>query len=225
MKERLDEQTMALRVAKELQNGWTVNLGFGIPTLVANYVPEDRTVFFLSENGLLGFGQIATAEQAAELGWRYVDASAHPVLPAPGMAIFDYAEAFDMIRGGHVDLTVLGGLQVSEKGDLANWRLPMYKGKGGTIGGAMDLAACCKRVFIVMTHTEKNGRPKIVRQCTYPLTARECVDLIVTDLAVIEVTPFGLVLKELAPGWTADEVQALTEPRLVVSSGLKTIEL
>lgn len=225
MKERLDEQTMALRVARELQDGWYVNLGFGIPALCANFIPEDRTIFFFAENGLLGFGRNATIEEANQLGWRYVDAAAHPVLPAPGMAVFDYAEAFDMIRGGHIDCTVLGGLQVSEKGDLANWRLPIYKGRGGTIGGAMDLAACCKRVFVVMTHTEKNGKPKVVRECTYPLTAKRCVDLIVTDIAVIRVADRGLILEETAPGWTAAEVQELTDASLDVSPDLRVMEL
>ncbi len=225
MKERLDEQTMALRMAKELQDGWYVNLGFGIPALCANFIPENKTVFFFAENGLLGFGRNADHDEADRLGWRYVDAAAHPVLPAPGMAVFDYAEAFDMIRGGHLDCTILGGLQVSENGDLANWRLPIYKGKGGTIGGAMDLAACCKRVFVVMTHTEKSGKPKIVQECSYPLTAKRCVDLIVTDIAVIRVSGEGLTLEETAPGWSASEVQSLTEVRLKVSPGLKTMEL
>lgn len=225
MKERLDDQTMALRVARELQDGWYVNLGFGIPTMVANAVPEGKEVTFVSENGIIGFGPIVSKEEAAEMGWKYVDASAQPVAAAPGMAIVDYAEAFDIIRGGRLDLTVLGGLQVSVNGDLANWRLPIYKGRGGTIGGAMDLAASCRRVFVVMSHTEKSGKPKIVRECTYPLTARRCVDLIVTDLAVIDVTADGLVLKELAPGWTAEEVQAVTEPRLIISPSLKEIQL
>ena len=225
MKERLDEQTVALRAAKELQDGWYVNLGFGMPTLVSNFVPESRTILFQSENGLLGYGPIASAEAANEMGWCYVNAGAQPVLPAPGMAIFDYGDAFDMIRGGHIDLVILGGLQVSERGDLANWRLPTYAGKGGTIGGAMDLAACAKRVFVTMTHTEKDNRPKIVKECTYALTAKECVDLVVTDLAVIEVTRKGLVLKEIAPGWTVEEVQSLTEPKLIVADDLKDIEL
>ncbi len=225
MKERLDEQTIALRVAKELQEGWYVNLGFGIPTLVSNFVPEGRAVFFQAENGLLGYGPIATREEADELGWSYVNGGAQPVLPAPGMAIFDYGEAFDMIRGGHLDLVILGGLQVSEKGDLANWRLPTYTGKGGTIGGAIDLATCAKRVFIAMTHNEKDNKPKIVKECTYAVTTKECVDLIVTDLAVIEVTGSGLLLREIAPGWTVEEIQALTEPKLIVAEELKEIEL
>lgn len=225
MKERLDEQTMALRAAKELQDGWYVNLGFGIPTLVSNFIPEGRTVIFQAENGLLGFGPIATPEEANEMGWCYVNGGAQPVLLAPGMAVFDFGEAFDMIRGGHLDLAILGGLQVSERGDLANWSLPTYSGKGGTIGGAMDLAACARRVFVTMTHTERDNKPKIVKQCTYALTAKQCVDLIITDLAVIEVTDKGLVLKEIAPGWTVAEIQALTEPRLIVAEDLRTIEL
>ena len=225
MKERLDEQTMALRAAKELQNGWYVNLGFGIPTLVSNFIPEGRTVFFQAQCGLLGYGPIATQEEADQSGWWYVNAGAQPVLMAPGMAVFDYGEAFDMIRGGHLDLAILGGLQVSERGDLANWQLPTYHGKGGTIGGAMDLAVGPKRLVIVMTHTEKDNKPKILKKCTYALTAKECVDLIITDIAVIEVTDEGLVLKEMAPGWTVPEIQALTEPKLTVAKDLKEIEL
>ena len=225
MKERLDETTIALRVAKELQDGWYVNLGFGIPTLAASFIPEDRTVFFQSENGLLGYGSTATVEEAGEMGWLYVDAAAQPVFPAPGMAIFDYGEAFDMIRGGHLDLTILGGLQVSERGDLANWRMPMYTGKAGTIGGAMDLAASTRRVYVAMTHTEKGDRPKIVKECKLALTAKRCVNRIFTDLAVIDVTEQGLVLEEKAPGWSVEEIQALTEPRLIIAKDLKDIEL
>jgi len=225
MKERLDETTIALRVAKELQDGWYVNLGFGIPTLAASFIPEGRSVFFQSENGLLGYGGTATLEEASGMGWLYVDAAAQPVFPAPGMAIFDYGEAFDMIRGNHLDLTVLGGLQVSERGDLANWRMPMYTGKAGTIGGAMDLAASARRVYVAMTHTEKGDRPKIVRECKLALTAKRCVHRIFTDLAVIDVTEKGLVLEEKAPGWSVEEIQALTEPKLIVAEDLKDIEL
>lgn len=225
MKERLDEQTIALRAARELEDGWYVNLGFGMPTLVSNFIPEGREVIFQAENGLLGYGPIATPEEANDLGWRFVNAGAQPVLPKPGMAVFDYGEAFDMIRGGHIDLVILGGLQVSERGDLANWRLPIYTGRGGTIGGAMDLATCAKKVYVTMTHTEKDDKPKIVRKCSYAMTAEGCVDLIFTDIAVIAVTPEGLVLKEKAPGWTAEEVQALTEPKLKIAEDLKDIEL
>ncbi len=225
MKERLDEQTMALRAAKELQDGWYVNLGFGVPTLVSNFIPEGRTIYFQAECGILGYGPIASPEEADEQGWWYVNAAAQPVLLAPGTSVFDYGEAFDMIRSGHLDLAILGGLQVSEKGDLANWQLPTYQGKGGTIGGAMDLAEGPKRLYVIMTHTEKNNKPKIMKKCTYALTGKECVDLIFTDLAVIEVTAQGLLLKEIAPGWTVEEVQQLTEPKLIIADNLKEIEL
>ncbi len=225
MKERLDEQTIALRAAKELQDGWYVNLGFGMPTQVSNYIPEGRTIFFQAENGLLGYGAICTPEEANEMGWRYVNAGAQPVHYAPGVAVFDYMEAFDMIRGGHIDLVVLGGLQVSENGDLANWRLPIYTGKSGTIDGAMDLAASAKRVYITMTHTEKDNKPKIVKKCSLPLTGKDCVDLIVSDLAVMDVKKDGLHVREIAPGWTLEEVQALTEPRLIADGEVKAMEL
>ena len=225
MKDRLDEQTMALRAAKELQDGWYVNLGFGIPTLVSNFVPEGRGIFFQAQCGLLNYGGIATQEEADELGWWYVDGGAQPVTPLPGMEVFDYGEAFDMIRSGRLDLAILGGLQVSEKGDLANWQLPTYQGKGGTIGGPMDLAVGPKKVFVIMKHTEKDNNPKIVKKCTYALTAKECVDLIFTDIAVIEVINNKLVLKEGAPGWTVEEIQALTGPNLIVADDFKDIEL
>ena len=225
MKERLDEQTIALRAAKELEDGWYVNLGFGIPTLVSNFIPEGRAIFFQAQCGLLGYEGIASQEEADELGWWYVDGGAQPVLPAPGIAVFDYGEAFDMIRGGHLDVAILGGLQISEKGDLANWQLPTYHGKGGTIGGAMDLAVGPKRLFVIMKHTEKDNKPKIVKKCSYALTAKECVNLIFTDIAVIEITENGLLLKERAPGWTVEEIQALTEPKLNVADDLKDIEL
>lgn len=223
MKERLDEQTIALRVAKEFQDGWYVNLGYGIPTLASNFVSEGRTVIFQAENGLLGYGPTATIEQANEMGWSIVNAGSQPVLPLPGMYFCDYGEAFEMIRGRHLDLSVLGGLQVSEKGDLANWSAP-----GETtpvVGGAMDLAIGAKRIIVAMKHTDKKGRPRILKECSYPLTARECVNLIITDLAVIEVTKQGLVITEVAPNWTVEEVQALTEPKLMVADDVREIEL
>ena len=221
-KQRLDEQTIALRAAKEIQNGDHVNLGMGIPTLASNFIPEGRTVFFQSETGILGYGPIATEESADEMGWSLINASGQPVMPVPGMSVFHVGEAFDMIRGEKLDLTILGGLQVSEKGDLANWQAPHFL---TSIGGAMDLAVGAKRVIVCMTHVTRNNEYKIVKQCTFPLTAKECVDLIITDLAVIEVTLQGLLLRELAPSWTAEEVQALTEPNLIVAPDLKEIEL
>ncbi len=224
MKERLDDQTIALRVAKEFQDGWYINLGLGIPTLCGNFIAEDKLVFFMAENGLLGYGRIQTWEEAQEAGWRFVDGGAQPVMPRTGMSVFDFAEAFDMIRGGHLDLTVLGALQVSETGDLANWSMGGMM--GGIIGGAMDLAVGAKRVFAAMHHVEeKTNKPKILKQCAYPLTAKHCVDMIFTDLAVIEVTKQGLVLREIAPGWTEVEVQSLTEPRLTIADDLSEITL
>jgi 3-oxoacid CoA-transferase B subunit len=221
-KERVDEQTIALRAAKEIRDGDYVNLGFGIPTLASNFVPEGKTVFFHSESGIIGYGRIATEEEADEMGWILVNASGQPVMPLPGLNLFHMGEAFDMIRGGKLDLTILGGLQVSERGDLANWRAPHLF---TSIGGAMDLAASIKKVIVCMTHVTRNNEYKVVRKCAFPLTARQCVDLIVTDIAVIEVTKEGLVLKEIAPDWTAEEVQVLTEPELILAPDLKEIEL
>ncbi|TET40406.1 MAG: CoA transferase subunit B [Dehalococcoidia bacterium] len=220
MKQRLDRETMAMRVAREFQDGDVVNLGIGIPTLASNFIPEGRQVIFHTENGALGFGPIAPeGEEDIDL----INAGGQFITRLPGMCFFHHADSFAMIRGGHIDITVLGGLQVSEKGDLANWMSP--ERRVGNIGGAMDLAVGSKRVIVAMGHTTRDGQPKIVRECDYPLTAKECVDLIVTDVAVIEVTPHGLVLREVAPGWSAEEVQALTEPQLLVAEDLKEIEL
>ncbi len=221
MKGRLDEQTMALRVAKEFEDGTVVNLGIGIPSLAANFIPEEKEVIFHSENGCLGFGPAATSEE--EEDFNLVNASGQFVSRRPGMSFFDHAESFSMIRGKHIDLCVLGGLQVSEKGDLANWTLS--EKKLGGMGGAMDLAIGAARLIIAMTHTTKDDKPKILKQCTFPLTAPRCVSLIITDLAVIEVTEEGLVLKEIAPGWSVAEVQELTEPKLIVAPDLHEIEL
>jgi 3-oxoacid CoA-transferase B subunit len=221
MKPRLDRQTIALRVANEFFDGAVVNLGGGIPTLAANFVPEGRTVIFHAENGALGFGGVpGTADEENPY---FLGANGLPFSPLPGMCFFHHADSFAMIRGGHIDISVLGALQVSEKGDLANWTFPE---RGiGNIGGAMDLAAGCNRIIVAMEHITPKGQFKILRECSYPLTAARCVDLIITDIAVIQVTPEGLVLKETAPGWTADEVQALTEPKLSISRELKEIEL
>ena len=220
MKQPLEREVMAMRAAREFQDGFVVNLGIGIPTLASNFIPEGRAVTLHSEGGILGYGAVLDDEQGdVDL----INAGGQFVAPSAGMSFFNSAEAFAMIRGGHIDLTVLGALQVSEKGDLANWMLP---DRGiGNVGGAMDLVAGAKRVVAVMEHTSREGEPKIVRQCSYPLTGLRCVNLVVTDLAVIEVTPQGLVLKEIAPGYTAEEVQAMTEPTLAVSPDLKEIAL
>lgn len=205
-KPRLTREQIAQRAALELSDGAYVNLGFGLPNLIANYLPQGITVYFHSENGILGMGRRARpGEEDLDL----VDAMKVPVTLIPGAAFFHQADAHLMTRGGHLDVAVLGGFQVSEKGDLANWKVPGAKGSGG-IGGAMDIATGAKRLIVCMEHTTKEDAPKIVRECTYPLTALACVDTIVTDLAVVDVTPGGLLLREIAPGWTVEEVQKLT---------------
>ena len=209
-----------MRVAKELPDGAYVNLGIGIPTLVSQFVPEGRTVTYHSESGVLDYGPLAEeGEEDIDL----INAGGQFLLPVPGMAYFHSADAFAMIRGGHVDVAVLGAFQVSERGDLANWMLPA---RGiGNIGGAMDLAAGARRIIVAMEHTAPDGQPKLVRECSFPLTGRRCVGLIVTDMAVIEVAPGGLLLREVAPGWTAESVQEITEPRLLIDPGLREMEL
>jgi 3-oxoacid CoA-transferase subunit B len=224
VKERLSREVVAMRIAKELFDGAVVNLGIGIPTLVSSFVPEGISVIYHTENGALGFGPVVTAEEMEEKAdIDLVNASGQYVTPLPGMCFFHHADSFAMIRGGHVDITVLGVLEVSEKGDLANW---MFPGRGvGNIGGGMDLTFNAKKVIAATEHTTKDGKPKIVKECSVPLTAPECVNLVVTDIAVIEVTGEGLLLKELAPGWTTEEVQELTEPKLIIAPDLKEIEL
>ena len=220
MKARLDEQTIALRAAKEFEDGMVINLGYGMPASCANFIPEGRTVFFQSENGILGYGPLGTDE---EKDYELINASDQPVTRLPGMCFFDSAASFDMIRGGHIDMVILGAYQVSEKGDLANWGRPGRPATG--MGGGMDLASGSKQLMVMMLHTTKEGDARIVRQCTFPLTARNCVKKIFTDIAVIDITKEGLVLREVAPGWTVEEVQALTEPKLIVARDLKEIEL
>ncbi|MGB7283274.1 MAG: 3-oxoacid CoA-transferase subunit B [Candidatus Acidiferrum sp.] len=205
-KSRLTREQIAQRAAQELPDGAYVNLGWGIPNLIADYLPKNVEVYFHSENGILGMGPRA---RPGEEDYDLVDAMKVPVTLMPGASFFHQADAHLMTRGGHLDIAVLGGYQVSEMGDLANWKIPGAKGPGG-IGGAMDIAAGAKRLIVCMEHTSKEGAPKIVRQCSYPLTARGCVDTIVTDLAVIDVKPEGLLLREIARGWGLDELQKLT---------------
>jgi len=205
-KPRLTREQIAQRAALELTDGAYVNLGWGIPNLIAEYLPKGITVYFHSENGILGMGPRAKPGQE---DFDQVDAMKIPVTLIPGASFFHQADAHLMTRGGHLDVAVLGGFQVSEKGDLANWKIPGAKGSGG-IGGAMDIAVGAKTLIVCMEHTTKDGAPKIVKQCTYPLTGLACVDVIVTDLAVIDVKPEGLVLREVAPGWIAEEVQKAT---------------
>ncbi|MGA2810324.1 MAG: 3-oxoacid CoA-transferase subunit B [Candidatus Acidiferrum sp.] len=209
-KKRLTREEIAARAARELSDGAYVNLGWGIPNLIADHLPAGITVFFHSENGILGMGRRA---RAGEEDFDLVDAMKVPVTLTPGGSFFHQADAHLMTRGGHLDVAVLGAFQVSERGDLANWKVPGAKG-AGAIGGAMDIAAGTRKVIVCMEHTTRDGEPKIVRECSYPLTCLACVDSIVTDLAVIDVTEHGLVLRDLAPDWTAEEVQRLTGARL-----------
>src|SRR3984893_2092901 len=205
-KPRLTREEIGARAAKELPDGAYVNLGWGIPNLIADYLPQGVTVYFHSENGILGMGRRA---KAGEEDYDLVDAMKVPVTLTPGASFFHQADAHLMTRGGHLDVAVLGGFQVSEKGDLVNWKVPGARGSGG-IGGAMDIAAGARVLIVCMEHTTKEGTPKIVPECSYPLTGLACVDTIVTDLAVIDVKPEGLVLREIAPGWSKEELQKLT---------------
>jgi len=215
-----NREFIARRVAQEMRDGYYVNLGIGIPTLVPNYLPPGIDVIMQSENGMLGVGPYPyEGEEDPDL----INAGKEPVTEIPGTAYFSSAESFAMIRGGHIDASVLGALQVDEKGSLANWAVPGKMLKG--MGGAMDLVAGTKRVIIAMEHTTKEGESKIVKQCSLPLTGVEVVDLIVTELGVIEVTPEGLLLREVAPGTTAEAVQKVTEPKLRVAPDLKTISV
>jgi 3-oxoacid CoA-transferase B subunit len=220
-KPRLTREQIAQRAAMELTDGAYVNLGWGIPNLMSDYLPAGITVYFHSENGILGMGRRA---KAGEENFDLVDAMKVPVTLIPGASFFHQADAHLMTRGGHLDVAVLGGFQVSEKGDLANWKIPGSKGSGG-IGGAMDIASGAKKLIVCMEHNTKDGAPKIVKKCNYPLTGLACVDTIVTDIAVIDVTKDGLALREVAPGWSAEEVQALTEAKLKSSGQTPEMKL
>ena len=220
-KPKLTREQVAARAALELHDGDCVNLGWGIPNLVSDFVPAGLTVYFHSENGILGMGPRA---KAGEEDYDVVDAMKVPVTVIPGASFFDQGTAHLMSRGGHLDVSMLGGLQVAENGDFANWKVSGAKGSGG-IGGAMDIATGARRLVVCMEHVTKEGAPKLVRRCSYPLTALACVQRVVTDLAVADVTPEGFVLREVAPGWTVEEVQRQTEARLIVRGQVPEISV
>jgi len=218
---RLDPVVMAMIVVREFFDGAVVNLGIGIPMHCADVIPPDREVLLHSEHGLLGFGPLAQTSEGVD---PYVFIVGNrPVLPRPGMVFLSHDESFSIIRGGHIDITVMGGMQVDAAGNLANAHAP---GKpAANLGGAPDLATCAKRTIIMMYHTASDGSPKVVDHCTLPLTAPRCVNRIVTDIAVMDLVGGRIVLREVAPGWTPAEVQAVTGARLVVADDIREMSL
>lgn len=210
----LDKNGIAKRIAKELQDGYYVNLGIGIPTLVANYIPEGIDVFLQSENGLLGMGPFPTEEEVdADL----INAGKQTVTTLAGASLFSSAESFEMIRGGHIDLTVLGAMEVAQNGDIANWKIPGKMVKG--MGGAMDLVAAARNIIVAMQHTNRKGESKLLAACTLPLTGVNCIKKVVTDLAFLEIKDGAFYLLERAPGVTVEEIQAKTAGKLVIPEG------
>jgi len=216
----LDKNQIAQRIAKEVKNGQYINLGIGIPTLVANYIPDDMEVVLQSENGLLGIGPFPTLENVdADL----INAGKQTITMVKGSALFSSAESFGMIRGGHVQLTILGAMEVSENGDIANWKIPGKMVKG--MGGAMDLVASADNIIVAMQHCSRDGKSKLLKKCSLPITGIKCVNKIVSDLAVLEVLPEGgFKLLERAPGISVEEIQAKTEGRLVVDGDIPEMQ-
>lgn len=212
----LSRDQIASRIAKEVQNGFVVNLGIGIPTLVANHIPKHISVMFQSENGLLGMGPFP---KESELDPDLINAGKQTITTSPGASFFSSAESFAMIRGGHVDLTILGAMEVDETGSIANWMVPGKMVKG--MGGAMDLVAGAKNVIVAMQQTDKEGNSKLQKKCTLPLTGKNCIHKVVTDMGVFDVTPNGFKLLEFAPGWTPEQVVSHVNGRVEIASNVK----
>ena len=217
-KSPLGRQDMANRLAMEFQEGWVVNLGVGMPTLCSNFNFEDKTIIFHAENGVIGYGPIAPE---GEEDLHLVNAGRQYITLQKGAAIVHHADSFSIIRGGYVDATVLGSYEVAANGDFANWKRPGTK--GGGIGGAMDLAVGAKRVFIILEHMTRDGKPRLLERCALPITAVGVVKLVITNLGFFEVTPDGFLLKEIAPGYTPEDVQAVTEAKLAIADDLREV--
>jgi 3-oxoacid CoA-transferase B subunit len=216
----LTKDQIAKRIAKELENGWYVNLGIGIPTLVANYIPKGIQVELQSENGLLGMGPFPTE---ANIDADLINAGKQTVTMLPGASLFNSSDSFAMIRGGHVQLTVLGAMEVAENGDIANWKIPGKMVKG--MGGAMDLVAGTDNIIVAMMHTNRAGESKLLKRCSLPLTGKNCIKRVITDLGLFSIRDGGFILEELAPDVTVEEVKAKTEGKLSISLNLKTMQL
>ena len=216
----LDRKDIAKRIAQELKDGWYVNLGIGIPTLIANYIPEDINIEFQSENGILGMGPFPYEdEEDADL----INAGKQTITALSGASIFDSATSFAMIRGQHIDLTVLGAMEVSETGDIANWKIPGKMVKG--MGGAMDLVASANNIIVATSHTNRNGKSKLLKKCTLPLTGLRCIKKIVTDLAVLDVVLGGFKLIERAPGVSVDKIKSATEGTLIIEGEIPEMKI
>ncbi len=216
----LDKHGIAKRIAQELKDGYYVNLGIGIPTLTANYIPEGMEVILQSENGLLGIGPFPTKDK---IDPDLINAGKQTITAIPGAAFFDSSNSFGMIRGGHIDLTVLGAFEVSEEGDIASWKIPGKLVKG--MGGAMDLVASARNIIVATTHTDKDGKSKLIKKCTLPLTGVKCVKRVITDLAVVDVIPGGFKLVERAPGVDVEEIKNATEGTLIIEGDIPEMKI
>jgi 3-oxoacid CoA-transferase B subunit len=221
MGERMTRDMMAARITAEFQEGWIVNLGVGMPTMCSDFIPAEKSIVLHSENGLIGYGRNATVEEATPY---VVNAGVMPVMLTPSTAIVHHADAFAVIRGGHLDVGVLGAYEVAANGDFANWKTDPNR-KGGGIGGAMDIAACAKRIYLLMEHQTRDGRPRLLNRCNLPLTAPGVVSLVMTDLGLFEAAGDKFIVREHAAGFTLEEIQAATEAPVVAAQDMREVQL